>query len=305
MRITPARTLAVPSHSLLLLLALTACGGGGGGDGTGPGNQAASIDIAAAGTGDLASIGDTRQLTATVRDADDQVLPNAAVTWTTSSAGTVSLPTPASGHTINVTAAGNGTATITATSGSVHEEIAVTVAQRLDQVGVTPDAFAVQLGATMPLTALALDANGNEIGGVTGFAWSTNDASKVSVNPTTGVVTGQALGGAQITATLTRDGLTRSAVSAITVGNYDQTAAVVASETNNVFDPGTVDIRRGGTVTWAFGTLAHNVQFDTDGAPANIGTTTNQQVARTFADPGEYDYHCGIHAGMSGKVLVH
>jgi len=286
------------------LVVLAACGGGGDG-GTGPGNPAASVDIAMTGTGDLPSLGDTRQLTATVRDANDVVLPNAPVTWTTSAAGTVALPATTTGHTITVTAAGNGTATIRATSGSASEDVAITVAQRLSEVAITPDAFGVQLGATFPLTALALDANGNEIAGATGFAWSTSDASKVSVNPTTGVVTGEAVGGADVSVELTRDAMTRSATAAISVADYGQTAAVVASETNNVFDPGTVDIRRGGTVTWAFGGLAHNVQFDTQGAPANIGTTTNQQVARTFAAPGEYDYHCGIHGGMTGTVVVH
>jgi plastocyanin len=63
----------------------------------------------------------------------------------------------------------------------------------------------------------------------------------------------------------------------------------------------------GGTATFEFGSLGHNVFFDNApaGAPANItAVTTNQSVTRTFTTAGTYNYNCHIHPGMKGVVVV-
>jgi plastocyanin len=72
------------------------------------------------------------------------------------------------------------------------------------------------------------------------------------------------------------------------------------------FNPGTANVVPGGTVTFAFGTVAHNVFFDAAaGAPADIpGTNTGTSVTRTFATAGTYPYSCHIHPGMRGVVVV-
>jgi len=83
------------------------------------------------------------------------------------------------------------------------------------------------------------------------------------------------------------------------------TSASVAATTESVFTPRTVDVGTGGTVTWTFGSLAHNVVFGAAaGAPANIPVTTSASVSRTFNTPGTFNYDCTLHAGMTGVVNV-
>ncbi|MCY3601193.1 MAG: Ig-like domain-containing protein [Gemmatimonadetes bacterium] len=69
------------------------------------------------------ALGETARFTAEVRDQNGQVMAGAAVAWTSSDASVATVD--ASGE---VTAAGNGTATITATAGSASGSAAVTVA---------------------------------------------------------------------------------------------------------------------------------------------------------------------------------
>ena len=83
-------------------------------------------------------------------------------------------------------------------------------------------------------------------------------------------------------------------------------AATVQATSGAVFQPANVGIRTGGTVTWAFGILGHNVTFaDVVGAPADIpGANTSTSIARTFPTAGTYPYECTLHPGMSGTVGV-
>src|SRR5512132_3856397 len=76
----------------------------------------------------------------------------------------------------------------------------------------------------------------------------------------------------------------------------DQTpvpAATVQATPAIAFTPGTVTLAVGGTVTFAFGTLEHNVFFDNapPGAPANLtAPSANKTVALTFPTAGTYVY---------------
>lgn len=80
-------------------------------------------------------------------------------------------------------------------------------------------------------------------------------------------------------------------------------ASVVTS--SSAFNPAEVSLLKGGTVTWSIGAVAHNVIFGkADGAPADIATTSNTQVSRTFGTAGTFPYECTLHAGMSGTVRV-
>jgi len=74
-----------------------------------------------------------------------------------------------------------------------------------------------------------------------------------------------------------------------------------------VFNPTPLTVTAGTAVTFNFGTLGHNVFFDTQnaGTPADIpGINANSQVQRTFTTAGTYRYHCTIHPGMAGSVVV-
>jgi plastocyanin len=72
------------------------------------------------------------------------------------------------------------------------------------------------------------------------------------------------------------------------------------------FTPATVTIAVGQAVTFAFGSVPHNVFFDAQaGAPADIGgTNAGVSIDRTFPTAGSYPYTCHIHPSMHGTVVV-
>jgi len=72
------------------------------------------------------------------------------------------------------------------------------------------------------------------------------------------------------------------------------------------FTPATLTTQVGHSVTFAFGSVGHNIFFDAvSGVPSNIpGVNSNTSVQRTFDTPGTYTYSCHIHPFMQGKVVV-
>jgi plastocyanin len=83
--------------------------------------------------------------------------------------------------------------------------------------------------------------------------------------------------------------------------------ATVQATPSEKFTPGQVTLSVGGTVTFAFGSLAHNVFFDNGpaGAPDNItAPSSNKSVTLTFNTKGTYAYNCHLHPGMRGTVVV-
>jgi plastocyanin len=109
----------------VLGVGLLGCGGDGGTD---PNPVPASITIAVTGgTGNMTAAGQTRTLTATVRDQDNNAMPGAQVAWGATPGGIVTVA-PTTGTSTTATAVANGTATITATAGSVEEDVQLTVA---------------------------------------------------------------------------------------------------------------------------------------------------------------------------------
>ena len=118
----------------------------------------------------------------------------AAVTWASSSAAVATVS--AAGL---VTAAGNGTATITAMAGGVSGSATVTVAQMVSAVAIAPAADTLLAEDTLRLAAEATDANGHTVAGAE-FAWASGDTA-VAVVDATGLVTGIGAGEVEITAT--------------------------------------------------------------------------------------------------------
>ena len=84
-------------------------------------------------------------------------------------------------------------------------------------------------------------------------------------------------------------------------------AATVNATSLNTFTPANVAVGVGGTVTFTFGDVAHNVFFDNSpaGAPDAIaGTNANMSATRTFTTAGTFEFDCHIHPGMKGTVVV-
>jgi plastocyanin len=73
---------------------------------------------------------------------------------------------------------------------------------------------------------------------------------------------------------------------------------------NDFFSPTNVQVAVGTTVTWTWGSGAasHNVTFS-DGASSG-DKSGGATYSRTFNTAGTYAYHCTIHPGMAGSVLV-
>ncbi len=173
---------------------------------------------------------------------------------------------------------------------------------RVVSVAISPGAPALQVGQQVQLTAAVVVQNGAS----QAVTWSTSSATIASVNAS-GLVTATGVGTATITAASTVDGTKRGTATVVVspVGSFPGAANVEATE-GNAFTPSSVDISSGGTVTWAFRGVTHNVTFSTaTGAPGNIGNSTGTSVSRTFGSAGTFNYQCTLHPGMSGRVVVH
>jgi plastocyanin len=72
---------------------------------------------------------------------------------------------------------------------------------------------------------------------------------------------------------------------------------------DNRFTPAAIQVPAGTEVTWKFedGFVPHDVKADgfSSGEPQRKGTFTH-----TFAQPGTYAYHCTVHDGMTGRLVV-
>jgi uncharacterized protein YjdB len=176
--------------------------------------------------------GQTGTLTATTRDAANNVLTGRTVAWTTSNAGVATVAPNGT-----VTAVAVGTATITATSEGKTGTATVTVTAPalvpVATVTVAPSTLPLQVGQTGTLTATTRDAANNVLTGRT-ITWSSGSPGVATVAPN-GTVTAVAPGSATITAT--SEGKTGTA--AVTV-----TAVPVATVT---VAPTSADLTIGGT----------------------------------------------------------
>ena len=145
----------------------------------------------------LRAIGETAQLAATLQDQNGQPMAGASASWITWESNDPSVATvDASGL---VTAVANGAATITAAAGSVSGTAAVTVAQEVGAVTVSPVADTVLVADTVRLSASAVDANGHPMS-TEAFTWASGDML-VAVVDGEGLVKGISVGEVEITAT--------------------------------------------------------------------------------------------------------
>ena len=167
-------------------------------------------------------------------------------------------------------------------------------------------AQSINVAGTVAFSAQPKDAQGGNL--TRTVTWSTSDATKVSLSATTGAsvtATGVAVGSSQIRATSETVPSTLVTVTVTPSGPNPMTADVTATATDT-FNPSTVTIAPGGTVTWTFvPAREHNVTFTGNAPPGGtIGTTSNTTVSRTFPNAGSYPYTCTLHSGMNGTVNV-
>ncbi|GIW33092.1 Ig-like domain-containing protein [Meiothermus sp.] len=176
---------------LLLLFAalfLAACGGGGA-------PTISTIEVSP--TTATKQVGHTQQFTAVAKDAGGNTISGVTFTWTTSNPSVATVNS--SGL---ATAVAVGTATITASAGGKSGTATLTVQipppPAIETIEVSPTTATKQVGHTQQFTAVAKDAGGNTISGVT-FTWTSSDDGVATVN-SSGLATAVAVGTATITA---------------------------------------------------------------------------------------------------------
>ncbi len=173
------------------------------------------------------SVGQSTQLTATLKDAQGNILNGRAVTWSSSNSGVATVS--AQGL---VTAVAAGATTITATSETKTGSDAVTISNvAVGSVVVQPQGPTILQGTNVQLSATVRDVNGNIVTDRV-VTWTSANTSVATVS-TSGVVTG--IGSGQVTITATSEG--KSGTTSVTV-----TPAPVASVTIQPPSPDTVFI---------------------------------------------------------------
>jgi plastocyanin len=179
-----------------------------------------------------------------------------------------------------------------------------TPSQVLGSITATPGTLPLTAGSTGSITVQALDETGAVISGATGFTYVLSDNTVAEVSASGSVLALKA-GPTDVTVSLTRGGVTKTAVVHVTVTGTLPSTASISAGTNLAFSPDRVVIAAGGTVTFSAGAVEHNVTFDGgNGAPSNIPTGASWQFNRTFPIAGDFGFQCTLHPGMNGTVLV-
>ena len=138
-------------------------------------------------TSTLLTLGAQVTLGATAYDINGTPIAGRTFTW--SSSNTAVATVNASGV---VTAGGNGTTTVTASTGGISGTSTITVNVPVGSIDVTPDFRTIAAGSTAALTGTTYDASGAVLTGVT-VGWASTNAAVATVN-TSGVATGAGVG---------------------------------------------------------------------------------------------------------------
>lgn len=71
---------------------------------------------------------------------------------------------------------------------------------------------------------------------------------------------------------------------------------------NFAFNPGTLTVKKGATVTWTNNdSVPHQIKSDSFNSTK---LTNGQNFSFTFTTPGTFNYSCAIHPSMTGKIIV-
>ena len=84
----------------------------------------------------------------------------------------------------------------------------------------------------------------------------------------------------------------------------DQAAPNTVTIDNFVFQPMTIEITRGTTVTWVNKDDIPHVVASTTGKFKSRAIDTDGTFTFTFSEPGTYEYYCSVHPKMTGKIVV-
>jgi plastocyanin len=162
------------------------------------------------------------------------------------------------------------------------------------------------------LSVQALDASNRGVPGVV-VNWATVSGGispAQSVTDASGVAgTRDSLGSSSPqTVTATPSISTLPTLTFIAGGTAPPTAAAVSLK-STAFNPQSVVVQTGGTVTWTWNDspVQHNVNFpatDPSPHPAGSATQATGTWSVAFTTVGTYHFFCNIHSGMTGTLIV-
>jgi plastocyanin len=73
---------------------------------------------------------------------------------------------------------------------------------------------------------------------------------------------------------------------------------------NFTFDPPTLTVKAGTTVTWVNADDIPHVVSEKDGKFRSSALDTDEKFSQTFSTAGTVEYFCAIHPHMTGKIAV-
>lgn len=84
-----------------------------------------------------------------------------------------------------------------------------------------------------------------------------------------------------------------------------QTAAAAVGIDNFTFNPATVTVKAGTTVTWTNkDDIPHGIAATNNAFKRSQALDTDDSFSFTFTTPGTYQYFCYIHPHMTGTIVV-
>jgi amicyanin len=95
-----------------------------------------------------------------------------------------------------------------------------------------------------------------------------------------------------------------ASASATTADSPASQGGTAVSITNFKFNPATLTVPVGATVTWTNQDEEPHTVAGEDGSFHSPGMDTHGTYSFTFTTPGSYDYICSIHPFMTGTVVV-
>jgi trimeric autotransporter adhesin len=166
------------------------------------------------------------------------------------------------------------------------------------EVKISAPATELFVGQSVQLSAVALDASGNDVA-AGDPVWSSSNETVARVSET-GLLTALAAGSVSLRAAL--GGKTAN----MNVTVEDLPGYNVTVQVTSLFAPATVTIRQFGTVSFVFNGTQQNVTFSTafPGAPTNIANTSMGTVNRQFNTVGDFRFESTVTAGLAGFVKV-
>ena len=90
----------------------------------------------------------------------------------------------------------------------------------------------------------------------------------------------------------------------VTSGGRALADEVTIKIANFTFDPPTLTVKVGTTVTWVNADDIPHLVTDKDGKFHSSALDTNDKFSQTFSTAGTVEYFCAIHPKMTGKIVV-